>query len=365
MTVSQTFYARGDSNTANNPSINTRPAGQVPVQEIQFVSFDPDGGGPLEGDIVLDGNAAGTLRDPDTRVLLNGIEYEFELEFQGYYDATAGNNGGLSNVNGYNFLDGAVGSPANQGDAVIVITVIRPAAQGGNLRLFFHPDGSITPAIMQVFPNGAHTLLPGLTTGTVLVCFVRGTMILTSEGERPIEELKVGDRVVNSVGRAVELLWIGHRRVTPEELRQFPELRPVRIPAGRFGPGMPHTTLEVSPQHRVLVEGWPVELTLGLDRALVPAKHLVGDQGAQADGKAAVDYYHLLFEKHEIVVSNGLPTESLQPTTENVQGLDAAARAELALLFPEGIPDDLARRDPAAPSVKAYEGRLIARSWLS
>lgn len=353
MALSEIYFARGDNNSANNASLNVVNLRQVQVQQIQFTTFGPN------GDLVLDGNAAGTLVDPDTRVLLNGTEYQFELEFQGYYNPSAGNNGRLDSVPpapNTNFLDGT-GVPG-QGDRVIVITVLRPAAEGGNLRLFFHPDGSISKATMQNFPNGAKTLT-GITTGTALICFVRETMILTPAGEVPVETLGAGDLVTNHAGKAMPLIWVGHSRVAAATLARAPQLRPIRIPAGLMGPGRPNRDLLVSPQHRVLIEGWQVDLLFASGGVLVPAKHLLGDGVHQVACDGAVDYYHLLFEDHEIVLSNGLASESLQPTRENVSSVDPEARAELEALFPGGIPEAMAGRPAAAMSLKAHEGRLL------
>lgn len=330
------YLARGDNQTANNGTINVRPTSQVPVTELTFTS------GP-SGDLLLDFN--GGLPDPDTQVVIGGGSYSFTVVMQGYLPTTGPGASSLAGVNGVDL----------RGERIIVI-------EANGLRYFFLPDAGLTVGVMSAFPQGAQILEDVTTTGPLVICFVAGTMILTADGERPVESLRAGDLVLNTRAEEVPLLWNGRRRVMPEEFARHPQLRPVRIPKGLFGPCRPKRPLLVSPQHRVWVEGWPVQLAIGSCAALVPAIHLVDRDVRQVGGEAAIDYHHLLFEDHEIIFSDGLPTESLQPTRSNVQDLDPAAKAELDLIFPGGIPGDLANRPPAAPSLKAFESRLVTRA---
>jgi hypothetical protein len=326
-----TFYARGDSSTANNPDFNVLTLQQQPVIQITFTS-------DTTGDIKLDYN--GGLPDPDTQVIVGNdpTPQNFIVYKVGYLPS------GTSKV-----------PLALQGQRVVVISV-----NGKNY--FFVPDMDATPALLAQIGNGSITLTNVSTDGgPVLICFVAGTSILTPDGERPVESLRAGDRVCTIEGHAPPLLWIGHRRVTPDELARWPNLAPVTIARHAFGHDRPARPLAVSPQHRILVEGWPVELAVGAARGLVSARHLLDTPlAARHPVQGPVDYYHLLFERPEIVISNGLPTESLQPQDANLRDIDAETLAELALLFPEGIPAPLAARAPAAPALRGHESRVVA-----
>jgi hypothetical protein len=248
-----------------------------------------------------------------------------------------------------------VGGVDLRGKPVVVITL------STGQQLFFVTDGTATLAIMNAFPNGAIPINDFSTTSPVLICFLRGTRIRTPAGDVPVEELAAGDLVLTHDGRAVPLLWTGSRTVSADDLRRFPALRPIRLPAGSLGKGSPARDLYVSPQHRVLMTGWKAELLFGLPEILVPAKALAGDIAGPALGTEAVEYFHLVCERHEIILSEGQPTETLNPTEENIRDLPAEARADLMALMPEGLaPSDRALPD-AAPTLRRYEGEVLAR----
>lgn len=192
----------------------------------------------------------------------------------------------------------------------------------------------------------------------LLYCFTPGTMILTDRGEVAVEVLRAGDRVQTRDNGLQALRWVGTRTLTAAELVAAPDLQPVRIEAGAFGSG-PARAMLVSPQHRILVEGARAELLFGEAEVLVPAKHLVGQSAAfRAVPEAGVTYIHLLFDRHEIVQSDGIWTESFQPAERVLSSMDEAVRAEVVALFPELEADGLAF-EGARLSLKAHEARVL------
>lgn len=48
-----------------------------------------------------------------------------------------------------------------------------------------------------------------------------------------------------------------------------------------------------------------------------------------------VEYFHFIFDQHEVVYANGAETESLFPGPEVVKMIGSAAIEELLLLFPQ------------------------------
>ena len=115
----------------------------------------------------------------------------------------------------------------------------------------------------------------------------------------------------------------------------------------------------VSPQHRVLMEGARAEMFFGESEVLVPAKHLTNlAEVTRALPVEGVTYVHILFDRHEIVQSEGIWTESFQPAERTLGALDADARAEVLAIFPELALDESIF--PAARlSLKAHEARVL------
>jgi Ca2+-binding RTX toxin-like protein len=192
-----------------------------------------------------------------------------------------------------------------------------------------------------------------------IVCFTAGTQILTGRGPVAVEALLPGDLVQTRDHGLQPLRWVGMRSVSGAELRAKPELQPVRIGLGALGGAGPARSMLVSPQHRVLIEGAKAEMYFGESEVLVPAKHLVGTaevtRALPADG---VTYVHILFDQHELVLSEGIWTESFQPAERTLSTLDVAARDEVLQLFPELVVD--ADAFPAARlSLKAHEARVL------
>ncbi len=93
------------------------------------------------------------------------------------------------------------------------------------------------------------------------------------------------------------LRWIGSRVVPAAGA-----LAPVCIRAGTFGD---HGKLVVSPQHRILLRDSLAELMFGEAEVLVAAKDLVNDRSVRRVVGGDVEYIHLLFDRHQIVLSRG------------------------------------------------------------
>ncbi|MEL7213059.1 MAG: Hint domain-containing protein [Pseudomonadota bacterium] len=158
---------------------------------------------------------------------------------------------------------------------------------------------------------------------TGVVCFTAGTRILTPRGEVMIEKLQPGDLVCTQDNGPQPLLWIASRTLDRAALQAAPHLAPVRIAQGVLGAARP---LLVSPQHGMLV---------GQDQ-LIRAKHLASHMpGVRiARGKTHVRYIHLLFERHQVIFAEGIPTESFFPGPMALGALSQAARHEVFGLFP-------------------------------
>ncbi|KRW94575.1 hemolysin [Paracoccus sp. MKU1] len=175
-----------------------------------------------------------------------------------------------------------------------------------------------------------------MTDDEVFVCFVAGTLIETEGGFIPVEALKAGDLVVTRDNGLQPIRWIGSVRLNAARLQAQPKLRAIRIKAGVLGPNTPSSDLLVSPQHRVLVRSKIAMRMFGAMEVLVAAKQLLQIDGVDiAEDLAEIEYFHLLFERHEVVNSNGAASESLYTGAQALKSLGRAAREEILALFPQ------------------------------
>jgi hypothetical protein len=167
-------------------------------------------------------------------------------------------------------------------------------------------------------------------------CFTSGTLIKTVEGERRVETLAVGDRVLTRDNGFQEIRWIGQRHFSHEALLETRSLAPILIPAGSLGIGLPARDLVLSPEHRVLVGNAWTQLMFAEDEVLIPAKTLRSFPNVQRIiPEEGISYVNFLFRSHELVQSDGLWTESFQPGEEILDDEDRAARLEVFRIFPE------------------------------
>ena len=60
-------------------------------------------------------------------------------------------------------------------------------------------------------------------------CLLKGTKILTPSGDRPVQELQIGDEVQTLAGRKT-IKWIGYNKFTKEEGRAWHDtVMPIRV----------------------------------------------------------------------------------------------------------------------------------------
>lgn len=192
-------------------------------------------------------------------------------------------------------------------------------------------------------------------TWNVVTCYLRGTRILTPQGEKPIETLQPGDLVMTRDNGRQPILWIGASTVMGQG-----RLAPVRIARGALGQGLPLRDLYVSRQHRMLLRSRVAERMFGSPEILVPAIKLIGLPGiAVTEVPTQVTWFHLLTEPHQIIFAEGAPSETLLTGAEAMRAVGAEAAAELALLFPELIAHPVL---PARPCIRnARLDRLLQR----
>ncbi|WP_417248816.1 Hint domain-containing protein [Celeribacter sp.] len=195
----------------------------------------------------------------------------------------------------------------------------------------------------------------------IIPCFTPGTLIATPQGERAVETLKVGDKVITRDNGMQVIRWVGQKSMTAEEMTSRMELAPVRIRKGALGLGLPERDMIVSPNHRMLMVSEKAALLFEEHEVLVAAKHLVGREGIERVGATDVTYVHIMFDRHEVVLSDGTWSESFQPGDYTLSGIGEESREEIFALFPE-LRDEEAREGfvTARRILRKHEAALLA-----
>ncbi len=228
-----------------------------------------------------------------------------------------------------------VGQPGHEIRLEARYTLMAP--DGDKVELLILLLGGVDRYVLPLSPIGPqveYTLLsvepaPGGLMLADLLClsFARGTMITMHNGkQRAIENLKAGDRLLTRDHGKQCVRWIGHAR-----LRAVGAFAPVVIPAGTLGNA---GDLILSQHHRVFLYQRQKLTDLSTSELLVQARHFVDGEQVYLREGGYVDYFSLVFDHHEIIYAEGVPSESLMVNDATVSRLPPEIAAEVRAQFP-------------------------------
>lgn len=189
-----------------------------------------------------------------------------------------------------------------------------------------------------------------------ITCFAAGTRIKASGSDVAVEDIRRGQKIWTKDAGLQPVSWIGSSEVAAQGA-----FAPVRIEAGVLGNAH---DLYVSQQHRIWIESAAAELYFGHPAVLVAAKHLCGLPGVALCPGECITYWHFMFDRHQIVQSNGALTESFFLAAQSLSGIDAGPQAELLALFPDLTKAMVAFGRTAAPTLTAREA-IALRPYLA
>lgn len=212
------------------------------------------------------------------------------------------------------------GSDGSSGTIYFVAT--NSAANYGPL---FVSDAPLSPGVTYTF--GTFNTDGAAPYSSLVPCFTNGTRIITETGEKRIETLKEGDRILTRDNGYQTLQWIGRCTVPA-----VGKAAPIRIAKDVLGNS---SELLVSPNHRMLIVAAVADLYFGERELLISAKHLLKNEGITKRSGGMITYVHLLFDRHQIVVANGAFSESFFPGPAGLNSLENDTRHEVLELFPE------------------------------
>lgn len=144
--------------------------------------------------------------------------------------------------------------------------------------------------------------------------FAHGTLINTTRGQVPVEDLVPGMKLVTADKGPVQLMWVGAMTLVPRS-GEFPGGGSLtRIMADSFGFGRPQADLLAGPGARLVRRSAGGGDTPGSDKVLTPAARLVdGVCAIEVVPPRPVTVYHLCLRRHAIIAAAGLEFESFHP----------------------------------------------------
>jgi hypothetical protein len=132
-------------------------------------------------------------------------------------------------------------------------------------------------------------------------CFCAGTRIAMADGYKLVEDIVAGDKVLRAEGGETEVKWLGRQSV--DTRFAHPKLAsPIRIRKGALGDNLPERDLRLSGDHAIGIDGVLVTAS-----ALVNGTTIIQEPDMPMDG---FTYYHVETEAHELILAEGLPSES-------------------------------------------------------
>jgi len=138
-------------------------------------------------------------------------------------------------------------------------------------------------------------------------CFLKGSMILTDNGYKPIESINLGDflKIKSEYKNISRVIWIGKSHCTTKTHLPDDEAGyPVRILKDAISDGVPFKDMLITSEHCLFFDG-----------NFVPARMLVNGRSIYFDKSiTSYDYYHIETEEHSVIMADGILTESYLDT---------------------------------------------------
>jgi len=137
-------------------------------------------------------------------------------------------------------------------------------------------------------------------------CMLARTHVLTPNGEVSVEDLKIGDLVVTKCGSTRDIRWISKTVFERDGRAPWAEdVRPIRIAKDAICPGCPHRDLYLSRAHMLYLNG-----------VLIPVCDLINGRTIVAvnPDAARLEYFHVELDRHDVLIVEGAPCESLLVT---------------------------------------------------
>ncbi|WP_138935246.1 Hint domain-containing protein [Roseovarius arcticus] len=124
-----------------------------------------------------------------------------------------------------------------------------------------------------------------------------GSIILTLDGEMPVEHLLPGDRIVTRDSGTAVLVSV-HRHIT--------RVRAIRILAGTLGDTRPDRDVVLPECQQVLVRDWRATALFGMRQTTAPAHALIDGEFVVSEGLQTMTLHELRFDNSHVIYADGL-----------------------------------------------------------
>jgi len=142
---------------------------------------------------------------------------------------------------------------------------------------------------------------PTVDNGQTLAGIAAGTIVLTLDGEIPVEHLNAGDRVITRDTGIATLVGVHMREIT---------FTPYKISADRLGDGRPVADTYVASEQHILVRGLLAQALYKTDSAMVPVSKLADGEFIAKCEEQTLRIYELEFDTAHVIYANGLEIAS-------------------------------------------------------
>lgn len=124
-----------------------------------------------------------------------------------------------------------------------------------------------------------------------------GSIVLTLDGELPVEHLSIGDRIISRTSGTAIL-----RDIQVTEVM----MTPIRIKAGSLGHTRPDRDMLVSPEAQLHVRDWRAEALFGTPSAMVSARRLIDGEFVAEETTRLVSLFTLVFDRPQVIYADGM-----------------------------------------------------------
>lgn len=162
-------------------------------------------------------------------------------------------------------------------------------------------------------------------------------MITTLKGEKAVETLVPGERIVTRDNGLQTVRRVFRRDFDYSEIAAAPHLAPLLLTQGSLGKHLPERDTLVSPNLRMLVPGGSYSFDTLTSEALLGAKSLVDGDKVRSCAVLGVSYIYLGFDRHEVVLANGVWMEAFCASDMSSSGRATAQRLDLAEVMGAGV----------------------------